>query len=603
PETATDTDFDSVQSVVAHEYFHNWTGNRITCRDWFQLSLKEGLTVFRDQEFSADMGSAAVWRIRNVNLLRSHQFAEDAGPTAHPVRPDSYMEINNFYTLTIYEKGSEIIRMLQVRLGRDGFRRGMDCYFQRHDGQAVTVEDLVSALGHGGGQDLSPFMAWYDRPGTPVVEARGSFDAQREVYHLQLRQKPSDNPALPRTLSPLPIPVSMGLLARDGQACALHCPELPGPVGTQAVLMLDTWEHTWSFSGLDSAPVPSLLRDFSAPVRLEIPLDEADLALLWAHDDNLFNRWEAGQRLGLGLLIAMTGAMVEGREPPAPPPVYLEALGHVLARHAQDPALTAQAITPPGEEMVLDRMRPAAPVAIAQARRRLFGHLAQAHESVLRLLHAQLNAEAGERQDSLAAGQRALANQCLAFLLALGGEDVLALAHGQFFRASGMTNRIGALQPLVHWHPDAPAARECLAEYRRRWENNALVMDKWLTIQATIPRADTLQRVERLMGDPVFSMRNPNRVRALIGAFSRNLPAFHQPSGAGYAFYAERIMELDRSNPQVAARLLAPLTRWRGLEPVCSRAMRSQLERVMSQPALSVNCQEIAAKGLAAGAA
>jgi aminopeptidase N len=595
PETATDTDYQGIEGVIAHEYFHNWTGNRVTCRDWFQLSLKEGLTVFRDQEFSADMGSRAVKRISDVRLLRNVQFPEDAGPMAHPVRPESYIEINNFYTSTVYNKGAEVIRMYRTLLGEEGFRLGMDLYFDRHDGQAVTTDDFLAAMADANGVDLSQFRLWYSQSGTPVLDVKGVYDEQSKEFRLQVHQSCPETPGQTHK-EPFLIPLQVGLLGPDGKDMPLQVAGAALSVGPSQTMKIAETDQEFVFVNVPSLPVPSLLRDFSAPVKIRYPYSRHDLAFLFAHDSDAFNRWEAGQRLATEVMLEMLGETA-GKGSLQAPQDFLAAFRAALTDRKADPALLALALSLPAETELAEAMTIADPGAVHAIRQGLRTALAQD-------LHREFTTVMIAMQDHnlysltpLAIGRRSLKNLCLGYLAQLGESDIQHICFDQFIDAKNMTDRMAALTCLAHNH--LPMWEEALAAFYHQFEKDPLVIDKWFSLQATSPHPDTLSRVGELMGHPAFTMRNPNRVRALIGAFAHGNPAlFHDLSGAGYAFVAERVMELDTINPQVAARLAAPLSRWRRFDPARQELMKKQLERLRSQKTLSTDVGEIVQKSL-----
>ena len=591
PETATDADYQGIEGVIAHEYFHNWTGNRVTCRDWFQLSLKEGLTVYRDQEFSADQGSRAVKRIQDVRMLRSRQFPEDAGPMAHPVRPESFVEISNFYTATVYEKGAEVVRMYETLLGREGFRHGMDLYFERHDGQAVTTDDFRTAMADANGADLDQFRRWYEQPGTPELEVEGHYDAAARSYTLQVSQR---NPRAGDDAPPLLIPLAMALLDRQGREIPLRLAD--GSVPERGVLRITDRRQTFTFVEVPEPPVPSLLRGFSAPVRLHFPYGDGELAFLLRHDADPFNRWEAGQRLATRTLLERIEAIAAG-QPVTPRESLLEAWRAVLERDDLDPALVAEVLVLPGEQELAERLPMEDPDAVHQAREGLRDELASHLEEVLLRRYRALAEEGVYRIDADAIGRRRLKNVCLAYLARPDREKGIVLARDQFERASNMTDSLAALTALAaSGHPDS---EEALDRFYRRWADDPLVLDKWFSIQATARPEGALERVERLMEHPAFVFTNPNKVRALIGAFVNGNPvAFHARDGSGYRFLGDVIERLDPLNPQIAARLLTPLTRWRRHIPERQARMREQLERILALPGLSRDSYEIVSRSL-----
>ncbi len=595
PETATDIDFQGIEGVIGHEYFHNWTGNRVTCRDWFQLSLKEGLTVFRDQEFSADMGSRAVKRIGEVRLLRNFQFPEDAGPMSHPVRPESYVEINNFYTATVYNKGAEVIRMYQSLLGKEGFQKGMQLYFERHDGQAVTTDDFLAAMADANDHDLTQFRRWYSQAGTPVLEVKGDYNATAGEFSLTVRQSCPDTPGQ-SAKQPFLIPLQMGLLGPDGQDLPLQLDDETGVQKGSRILKLTQPEQTFTFVNLPVQPVPSLLRDFSAPVKLRYPYAREELAFLFAHDSDPFNRWEAGQRLATDLLLEMVDDLRSQRAAEVSG-AFLSAFRAALLGRDVDPALAALALTLPGEAELAEAMGVADPVAIHATRQTLRKALAEA-------LQKEFTEVLGTMQDddlysltSEAIGRRSLKNLCLGYLALLDIPSLQQDCFDRFVDADNMTDRMAALTCLVHNR--LPKWEEALAAFYHQFEEDSLVVDKWFTLQATSPQPETLAEIEALMTHPAFTMRNPNRVRSLVGAFAQGNPAcFHDLSGAGYIFLADRVIELDRLNPQVAARMVSPLSRWRRYDGERQALMKAQLKRIQLQKQLSRDVSEIVEKSL-----
>jgi aminopeptidase N len=600
PRVATDIDFQGIEAVVGHEYFHNWTGNRVTCRDWFQLSLKEGLTVFRDQEFSADMigtdTGRAVTRIDQVRTLRQAQFPEDAGPMAHPVRPDSFVEINNFYTVTVYEKGAEVVRMYQTLLGRDGFRKGMDLYFARHDGQAVTCDDFRMAMADASGRDLTQFERWYSQAGTPVVQAETRYDEQAKTYTLRLIQSCPATPGQPEKL-PFHIPVAVGLLGKDGRDLPLT---IDGKaMGTTAVLELTEADQTFVFTDVAEQPTPSILRDFSAPVILKHGYSDAELVHLFSHDSDPVNRWEAGQRLAMGRLLKLTGMAGANGGPDGLDldDVFVEALRKMLADDSLDPAFREQALLLPSETMIADQLEVVNPLAIHTARQFVRADIGVRLRTEL-LAQYQANQTPGEYSpDAASVGKRALKNLALSYLCAAPDEESIALAQRQFVDASNMTDRVAALGALVHAR--APGARDALQRFYDEFQNEALVVDKWFMMQATASTTD-LGTVRELMQHPAFTLRNPNRARSLVAAFCFNNPVqFHAPDGSGYAFWAEQVIALDALNPQVASRLARAMDRWRRYLPALQSHMKKALQQVAGQARLSNDVREVVTKALA----
>jgi len=596
PETATDQDYAFIESVVAHEYFHNWTGNRVTCRDWFQLSLKEGLTVFRDQQFSADMRSAAVERIQDVRTLRARQFPEDAGPLAHPVRPSSYIEINNFYTATVYDKGAELIRMLHRLLGEDDFRAGMRLYFERHDGQAATCDDFLAAMAEAAGADLRQFGLWYAQAGTPTLTVTARHDAEAAELELEFRQETPPTPGQAEKL-PLHLPFELGLLARDGRALPLRLEGEQGDASTSRVLELREATQRFRFHGIEAPPVLSLNRGFTAPVKLQHDLDETDRALLMAHDPDHFNRFEAAQQFATRLLLEGASALKEGASPPAAQR-FIAALGRCLRDQALDAALRAEILGLPSEDYLAEQMAVIDVDAIHQTRQGLRRAIAERLKDQLMATYHGQQSNAPYGPDAASAGRRALRNRALSYLATLAEVEMAELPLRQYQRADNMTDSIAALALLNDVAGEARAA--ALEDFHRRHHENHLVLDKWFALQATSALPDTLERVHELTGHRAFSLANPNRVRALIGAFATQNPLrFHAADGAGYEFLADHVLDLDKRNPQLAARLLPPLGRWRRFAAPRRERMRAALERILARPRLSADVYEIASKSLA----
>ncbi len=610
PDTATDDDFQGIDVVVAHEYFHNWTGNRVTCRDWFQLSLKEGLTVFRDQNFSMDTHSAGVSRIREVRALRAAQFPEDAGPMAHPIRPASYAEINNFYTATVYSKGAEVIRMIHTLIGKSAFRRGMDLYFQRHDGHAVTCEDFVTAMQDASGLDLTQFQRWYNQAGTPKLLVRGQHDAAQRRFTLTVEQHYPATPyeermnkeGLPQERGAYHLPLVIGLLDQSGQELPLRLSGEAEPGGTQRMLQVREAQSTFVFEDIDTPPVPSLLRGFSAPVMLDYAYSEAELAHLMAFDTDAFNRWEAGQRLAMEILLR--GVQAQQRDPGAStdwiPEGFVKAMGRLLDSALQpggDPALAAEALVLPLELVLAEQMEVVDPDAIHAARLALRRHLAERlREKLLHVYHA-LKSEEPYSPEGRQAGARALRNSCLAYLAELTDIPTRGLVLAHYDHATNMTDSIAALAAVANL--DIPARSMVLDHFYRTWRHEALVVDKWLQVQATCRLDRTLEAVEALMNHEAFDIRNPNKVYALVRAFcAANTKHFHAADGSGYRFAADAILRLDPLNPQVAARVARSFDRWRKFDTGRQDHAREQLERIRTQPGLSADVAEVVGKAL-----
>ena len=684
PDTATDADFAAIEAVIAHEYFHNWTGNRVTCRDWFQLSLKEGLTVFRDQEFSADTGSRAVKRIRDARMLRSHQFPEDAGPMAHPVRPDSYIEINNFYTLTIYVKGAEVIRMMHTLLGHEGFMAGMRLYFERHDGEAVTTGDFVAAMEAASGVDLGQFRRWYVQAGTPVLSARGTYDAARAEYVLDLGQHTPPTPGQPEKL-PLHVPVRLALLGEDGRNLPLHCPEAGLAGEREAVLDVREPRHVFRFSNVPARPAPSLARGFSAPVKVEIERSDDELAFLIANETDPFNRWDAVQEYSTKLMLRMVeerivgakagadaggqpagrGAGDAGEERRTDPGIgageergagvdagagndrgrprgeeqsssgitgvdadagkdrfantdrsadagegrfaatgadlpggFVSAMRALLLDDALDPAFIAEALALPSESNLADRMEVIAVEAIHEVRESVKAALARRLADAFASVREANRSRGPYRFEAGDAGRRALGNLCLGYLMELDDPEVWTDCRRQLESADNMTDALAALACFANSR--RPERDKWLDRFQERWKDDPLVLDKWFTIQATSRQPSAIHRVRALIRHRAFDVENPNRVRALIGAFCHaNQRRFHDASGEGYRFLSSYVLAIDAFNPQTAARLLGAASRWRRLDPARRALLRAELEQVRAAPKLSKDCYEVVSKFLA----
>jgi len=593
-DTATDAAFQRIEAIVAHEYFHNWSGNRVTCRDWFQLSLKEGFTVFRDSCFSADMGSPTVKRIEDATLLRTAQFAEDAGPMAHPVRPASYMEISNFYTLTIYEKGAEVVRMIYSLLGRDAFRKGSDLYFERHDGQAVTTDDFVRAMEDASGRDLSQFRLWYEQAGTPVVKVTDEFDAGQSVYRLRVCQSIPDTPGQTDKKAQH-IPFAVGLLDSLGRPLPLNlsADQLSGP--SERVLELTEAEQVFEFHGLSERPVPSLLRDFSAPVRVQYPWTREQLLFLMNYDPDGFNRWDAGQRLAVDVIQNLVGA----GETAEVEPRLLDAYRALLEDTGLDQALVAKMLLLPSEAYLVELAGSADVPAIHQAREKVLTHLASSlRDELLACYHR--NRHRGEyRLTPETVASRSLANTALGWLLHIDDEQARELATKQFSEADNMTDRLGALKGLVNSGFEQDG-RLALDEFYQQYHEDPQVLEMWFSVQASSHRAGQLPKIEALLQHPAFDWKNPNKIRSVIGVFAgQNLSAFHSADGSGYEFLARQVCRLDDSNPQVAARLVSPLTRWKKFAPDYCRQMKAALERIRDKNQLSRDVYEVVHKSLA----
>ncbi len=616
--TATDADFGNIESVVGHEYFHNWTGNRVTCRDWFQLSLKEGLTVFRDQEFSQDLSGSpsarAVKRIEDVRVLRTVQFPEDAGPMAHPVRPDSYVEINNFYTVTIYEKGAEVVRMMHTLVGRDGFAAGMKLYFERHDGQAVTCDDFAQAIADANPDSelarlLPQFKRWYAQAGTPRVRASGSYDAAARTYTLTLAQSIAPTPGQ-AVKEPMVIPVALGLLGADGRPLPLQLEGEAAAGAPDRTVVLTEPSHSYTFVNVDAEPVPSLLRGFSAPVLLDIDATDAQLLTLLAHDTDPFNRWEAGQRLALRIAIqavgdaslAAPGSGTPDRE--LLPASFVAAMHDVLRHPALDAAFKELVLSLPSEGYIAEQLDVVDPQRVHAVREAMRLQLAMALQADWEWIWEQHHDTGAYRPDAVSSGRRALAGMALSMLCLAArrsGDTVWpGKAYQRFKDAGNMTDRFNALGALVA--SGQPLAAQALARFHAMFKDEALVLDKWFALQAGAPDrgGDVLPAVKQLMRHPDFSLKNPNRARSLIFSYcSANPGAFHRPDAAGYVFWADRVLELDALNPQVAARLARALDRWSKLAEPYRTAAREAIARVAAKPDLSNDVREVVSRALA----
>jgi len=594
PATATDTDYAHIEAVIAHEYFHNWTGDRITCRDWFQLCLKEGLTVFRDEEFSADQRSRAVERISDVRALRSHQFVEDAGPLAHPVRPELYHEINNFYTTTVYDKGGEVVRMIKVLLGPDLFRKGMDLYFTRHDGEAATVEQFVRCFADISGRDFSQFMLWYTQAGTPEIVVVPDFDSRAKTYRLDITQTIPPTPGQPAK-APMVIPIALGLVGKDGHDLPLV---LDGRPLDRGVLELTEPSRSFVFAGIAELPIPSLNRGFSAPVKLSLPIAPDDLRFLAAHDSDSFNRWQAVQTLAMSLLTENVAALRRGA-PARENDGLMAALGAILGDTELEPAFVALTLAPPSETDIAREIgRDVDPDAIYGARRHLRAAIGDGVGAALANTYRRMITPGPYQPDAESAGRRALKNICLGFLAATEDSQAIALAFAQYQSADNMTDRMAALEILALY--DRPERARALEDFYARYADDPLIIDKWLALQAAIPEPATLERVRALTSHPAFSMANPNRVRSLIGSFAQvNHTQFNRLDGAGYSFVADIVLALDPKNPQVAARLMGAFRSWRALEARRRDRAEATLGRVASAPTLSRDVSDIVGRTLA----
>jgi len=596
PATATDTDYAHIEAVIAHEYFHNWTGDRITCRDWFQLCLKEGLTVFRDEEFSSDQRSRVVERISSVRALRAHQFVEDAGPLAHAVRPEAYREINNFYTTTVYDKGSEVVRMIKVLLGARLFRQGMDLYFTRHDGEAATVEQFVQCFADVSGRDFTQFMRWYTQAGTPEVVVARHYDPRTKTYRIDAKQSVPPTPGQPHK-EPMVIPLALGLVGKDGRDLPLM---LDGRRLDDGVIEISKPDQSFVFSGVAEHPIPSVNRTFSAPIKLNLPLDARELHFLAAHDADPFNRWQAVQTLAMSLLTGNVTALRSGAAARSDDEL-IDVLAHALGNQTLEPAFIALTLTPPSEADIAREIGcDVDPDAVYQARRALRAAIGERLRPALAEAYHRLSASAPYRPDAAGAGRRALKNLCLDLLSATGEAGAVALALSQYQSADNMTDRMAALETLAQ--QDRPERAQAFEDFYTRYADDPLIIDKWLSLQAAIPEAATLERVRALTSHPAFSMTNPNRIRALIGSFAQaNHTQFNRIDGKGYDFVADIVLALDSKNPQVAARLTGAFRSWRALEPRRRERAERTLRRIAAAPNLSRDVGDIVARTLSGG--
>jgi len=603
-ETTTDAGFQRVEGVVAHEYFHNWSGNRVTCRDWFQLSLKEGFTVFRDQEFSADMGSKTVKRVEDVAMLRAMQFAEDAGPMAHPVQPASFIEISNFYTLTIYEKGSEIVRMIHALLGPEKFRQGSDLYFNRHDGQAVTIDDFIAAMAEVSGRDFTQFMHWYRQAGTPKVKVKGSYDSQAKTYTLTFTQSCLPTPEC-TDKQPYHIPVSMGLLG-DAGALRLSCADLKDQLcdtsdNTQAVLEITDKTQTFVFDNVEEAPVPSLLRGFSAPVKLHFDYSRDDLIRIMRSDDDGFNRWDASQQLAIQVIQEVMAGLATD-----PAPVVderlISAYRAIISDLSLDPAMVALMLQLPSEDYLAEMQRSVDVEAIHHARKRVERKIAMALYDDFLARYRQLQTDAPYSIEAADIAKRSLKNTALRYLALTGREEAMHLCQQQLECASNMTDELAAFSTIVHAaKPSWSALKQtAIDNFYQKWQHETLVVNHWLSVQSNNPNPDTLAAVERLMQHRAFDIKNPNKVRAVVGAFAiRNPINFHHKKGDGYRYLADQVIYLNDTNPQIASRLLMPLTKWRRYDETRQALMKAELERIQAVDKLSKDVHEVIIKSLA----
>ena len=588
PDTATDSDYQGIEGVIGHEYFHNWTGNRVTCQDWFQLTLKEGLTVFRDEEFSADMQSRAVKRIRTVRDLRSRQFPEDDGPMAHPIRPDHYMEINNFYTATVYQKGATIIRMIHTLLGEGGFQKGMKLYFSRHDGQAVSCDDFMAAMADANDANLDRFGRWYSQSGTPQVLITDHHDPSTGQYTLRLKQytPPSHDQ---NKKQPLVLPFALGLLGQDGRELPLQLlGEESSVIGTRLLVIKDE-QQDYVFTNVHETPVPSLFRDYSAPVKIFYDYTPEQLATLIAHDSDAFVRWDAAQRMAENAILDQCQILSSGGAMKVDQTLVKAFRGILSDKHA-DPALISEAMTLPDEDYLADQMDVVDVDGIHTARKFVCKCLAAELETLLVARYSELNDGGPYRKSPDAMARRSLRNTCLSYLIETDSSENLARA--QLEASDNMTDTLSAIRGLIFI--DSPMAENALSRFEKQWTNDALVMDKWFIMQAIKPGHETVKRVKDLMNHPAFSIKNPNKVRALIGVFSMlNPTGFHAPDGSGYRFHADRVIELDGLNPQIAARMASAFNRWKRYDSNRQSLMKKELSRIALADQLSGDVSEI----------
>ncbi len=589
PDTATDSDYEHIEGVIGHEYFHNWTGNRITCRDWFQLSLKEGFTVFRDQQFTADQTSKAVKRIEDVKLLRTRQFAEDAGPLSHPIRPSSYIEINNFYTLTVYEKGAEVVRMISTLVGAEGFRKGSDLYFQRHDGQAVTCDDFVSAMEDANNFDLSLFRGWYSQSGTPVLEVTQEYSPAQKTCAITIKQCHQS------TASPaLHIPIKLGLLNPDGSTALVYMDNKAG--SEEVIIELKEEQQTFVFEQLQENPVVSLLRGFSAPVILNMEQSLEELAFLLSHDQDTFNRWEAGQKMSCQVILGLIADCQQGREMHMNP-LLVSAYTQVLQQPWEDLSYLSLLLSLPEENYLAGQMAVIDVDAIHKACVFVKQALAEQLQSQFLDLYQRYHKEESGQFDTGAIGRRRIKNICLSYLVQLETQPGYQLAETQFNAATNMTDQMAALGCIVN--SKSPSKASCLQRFYQQWKNEALVVDKWFTLQACCSAKDTFTTIQALLKHPAFELTNPNRVRSLVGAFSQaNQLHFHADNGEGYQFLADQIVALNSLNPQVASRMVSALTQWKRFDSHRQALMKTELERLIHTPDISKDVFEVASKSL-----
>jgi aminopeptidase N len=596
PKTETDANFENIEGIVAHEYFHNWTGNRVTCRDWFQLTLKEGLTVFRDQEFSGDMNSRAVRRIKNVHNLIEAQFPQDAGPQAHPIRPESFIEINNFYTATVYQKGAEVIRMVETLIGKENFRRGITRYFELFDGQAVTCEDFIRAMQEVSGFDFSQFMNWYHQAGTPRLKVSGHYNEKEKTYTLSLEQSCPKTPESEHK-KPFLFPLVMGLLDSRGQAIAFSTNE-DQAVKDEQVLIISEKKQTFIFKNISEKPLPSLNRRFSAPIILENDLIHEEKSFLFHHDPDLFNRYENGQELAFDCLKKLIHD-IQNQSQFEIDPAFSKAVGKLMEEMDTDPAFKALALSFPSENQLIEKMSICDFETVHKAKMFFSKALAKEHEELFLKNYRNLQEKGPFRINAEAFGKRHLKNLCLAYLVKLDNQKVWELAREQYTRADNMTDELAALVALCH--SSCPDKEEILENFHLKWKDERLVMNKWLAVQAASPEKNLLERIKKLEKHPVYAPQNPNTLRALLGGFAGNLIHFHAPDGSGYRFMARRILEIDTFNSLLAGRMANVFSKFPKLDAARKELMRSELEKILAKDKLSKDVYEIVSKTLSAG--
>lgn len=595
PDTATDYDYYNIQSIIGHEYFHNWSGNRVTCRDWFQLSLKEGFTVYRDQEFSADLNSRPVQRIDDVDVLRNHQFPQDAGPMAHPVRPDNYIEISNFYTVTVYNKGAEVVRMQRNLLGATGFRKGTDLYFDRHDGQAVTTDDFVKAMEDSNGVDLTQFKRWYSQAGTPQLHISDDYDVSAQRYTLHVKQTCAATPDQ-NTKEPFHIPLAVGLLDEEGKDLPLQLQgEDKSADSTTRVLEVKEAEQDFIFEQIPVKPIASLLRDFSAPVQIKMSRSDEELAFLFAHDSNAFNRWEAGQQLAVNIMLKLMDDYRADRELVLPE-LFIEAFKKILQDDLLDKSLAAQALSLPAENYLAEQREEIDVEAIHEVRLFMRRQLAQSLSDEFYRVYETNQSGPKYEFNADEMGRRSLKNAALSYLMETGEQKAVAMCAKQFDAARNMTDVMAALGALVHY--PIPERETALTSFYEKWQHDPQVVEKWLALQAGSRLPDVLQRVHALTTHPAFSIKNPNKVRSLIGRFCMGNYHFHTESGAGYQLLADYVLQLDAMNPQIAARLVQGMSRWRRYDEKRRNLMQAELQRIFKHDEISKDVYEVVGKML-----